>query len=247
MVSASFIAAALSTFPLAFAYYPAPNGTTTLTPQPSGTGVSKPVHTVAVGQNGLTFTPDTVHANVGDDVVFQFFPKNHTVVQADFNNPCNPSQNGIFSGFNFNVTNGTAVSSTKWALCCTKLLLIDSQDKTFTITVSDTKPVWLYCSQNQPKPHCAAGMVAVINPPASGPNTLDAFKAAAAKTTVSTSPAGGASGGQVGAPGSGSGSPSSPNSPSGTSTGPAQSTGAASSLTISGALGVAAIFAGIAL
>lgn len=112
MVSTSFIAAALSTLPLAFAYYPASNGTTTYPPQPSGTGAGKPTYTVAVGQNGLTFTPDTVHAKVGEDVVFQFFPKNHSVVQADFNDPCNPSEGGIFSGFNFNVTNGTAVSST---------------------------------------------------------------------------------------------------------------------------------------
>ena len=110
MVSTSFIVAALSTLPLAFAYYPAANGTSTYPPLPSGTGAGKPAHTVAVGQNGLTFTPDTVQAKVGEDVVFQFFPKNHSVVQADFNNPCNPSEGGIFSGFNFNVSEGAAVS-----------------------------------------------------------------------------------------------------------------------------------------
>jgi hypothetical protein len=124
------------------------------------------------------------------------------------------------------------------------------QDKTFTIKVTNDKPVWLYCSQNQPKPHCAAGMVAVINPPAQGPNTLDAFKQLAAKTNVSTSPATGPSGGQVtipGAPGT-PGTPSSPNSPTGTSTNtPAESTGAASSLMVSGALGLIAVFAGLLL
>jgi plastocyanin len=230
MVSTSFIVAALSTLPLAFAYdptYPSVNGTSmataTYAPLPSGTGASKPAHTVSVGNNGkLTFVPDTINAKVGEDVVFTFFPKNHTVTQSDFNNPCNPSEGGVFSGFNFNTTAGAA-------------------EKTFTITVKDTKPVWLYCSQNQPKPHCAAGMVAVINPPAQGPNTLDAFKALAAKTNTSTSPAGGPSGGQVG-------TPSSPNSPSGTSTNtPAESTGAASVFAVSGALGVVALFSGLFL
>jgi plastocyanin len=114
MVSTSFIAAALSTLPMAFAYYPAVNGTATATavspPLPSGTGAGKPTYTVAVGQNGLTFTPDTVHAKVGEEVVFQFFPKNHTVVQSSFENPCNPLEGGIFSGFNFNTTTGAAVS-----------------------------------------------------------------------------------------------------------------------------------------
>ena len=115
MVSTTFIAAALSTLPLAFAYYPAANGTATAVspPLPSGTGAGKPTYKVAVGQNGLTFTPDTVHAKVGEDVVFEFFPKNHTVVQASFDNPCNPLEGGIFSGFNFNTTAGAAVSSSR--------------------------------------------------------------------------------------------------------------------------------------
>ncbi|KAF2688296.1 Cupredoxin [Lentithecium fluviatile CBS 122367] len=226
MVSTSFIVAALSTLPMSFAYYyPPANGTTTLMPQPTATGAAKTTHTVAVGQNGLTFTPDTINAKVGEDVVFQFFPKNHSVVQSDFASPCVAKEGGIFSGFTFNTTEGTA-------------------DTTFTVTVSDEKPVWLYCSQNQPKPHCAAGMVAVINPPAQGPNTLAAYKEAAAKTNTSTSPAGGVSGGKVSTPGT----PSSPNSPSGTSTGnPAESTGSASSLQVSGALGVVAVFAGLFL
>ncbi|KAF2873716.1 Cupredoxin, partial [Massariosphaeria phaeospora] len=146
---------------------------------PSGTGTASPsVQTVTVGQNGLTFTPDTIRANVGDAITFQFFPKNHSVVQADFNNPCNPKEGGIFSGFSFPTSAGPA-------------------NQTFTITVQDDKPVWLYCSALQPKPHCAAGMVAVINPPAQGPNTLDAFRNQAAKTNTSTSPLTGPSGGEV--------------------------------------------------
>jgi plastocyanin len=112
MVSTTFVAAALSTLPLAFAYYPTANGTATpiRPPPPAGTGAGKPVQTVTVGQNGLTFTPDTIYAKDGEEVVFEFFPKNHTVVQADFKKPCEPIPGrGIFSGFRFNTTEGKAV------------------------------------------------------------------------------------------------------------------------------------------
>ena len=39
------------------------------------------------------------------------------------------------------------------------------QNTTFTIKVTDDKPIWLYCPQNNPAPHCAAGMVAVMHSP----------------------------------------------------------------------------------
>lgn len=82
-------------------------------------------------------------------------------------------------------------------------------------------------------------MVAVINPPAEGPNTLDAFRAAAAGTNTSTAPATPPSGGEV---------ESAVPSPSGTGA-PAQSTGGASSLVISGGAvsGMLAVFAGLLL
>ncbi|KAF2734067.1 hypothetical protein EJ04DRAFT_396162, partial [Polyplosphaeria fusca] len=122
---------------------------------------------VAVGKDGLRFTPDTVDAPVGAEISFQFFPKNHSVVQSNFENPCNPIENAIFSGF-VPVQNGTSF---------------------FTIKVQDDKPVWLYCAQNAPSPHCKAGMVFAINPPKEGPNTLDAFKQlASAVTANSTAP-----------------------------------------------------------
>jgi len=56
--------------------------------------------TIAVGQNGLSFSPNSVTANVGDIIEYQFFPPNHSVVMGDFNNPCAPAtQGGFFSGF----------------------------------------------------------------------------------------------------------------------------------------------------
>src|ERR1700744_6514513 len=49
------------------------------------------VPTIVVAQGGLTFTPNTVTAPMGSQVVFQFANAGHTVTQANFNAPCVPS------------------------------------------------------------------------------------------------------------------------------------------------------------
>jgi hypothetical protein len=49
-----------------------------------------------------------VVAAVGDKVQFHFFPLNHSVVQSSFDTPCQPTNNGIFSGF-FQVNSDEAV------------------------------------------------------------------------------------------------------------------------------------------
>jgi len=121
---------------------------------------------VAVGQNGLTYTPNDITASPGDSVEFDFFPKNHTVTQSSFSDPCHPLAGGFFSGFV--PTNASTLGST------------------FTITVKDTKPVWIYCSQTVGG-HCQAGMVAAINAPKTG-NTLAAFTNLAKNATASTFP-----------------------------------------------------------
>ncbi|ORX95214.1 Cupredoxin, partial [Clohesyomyces aquaticus] len=123
--------------------------------------------TVMVGKDGLKFTPDNIIAKIGDEITFQFYPKNHSVVQSTFSNPCNPQENAIFSGF---IPSMEGPAST-----------------TFTIKVTTEKPIWLYCGALKPKPHCAAGMVAAINAPATG-NTLEAFRLLANKTMTSTFP-----------------------------------------------------------
>ena len=43
---------------------------------------------VNVGENGFTYTPNTLIANVGDTVEFHFFTNFHTAVQGDFDTPC---------------------------------------------------------------------------------------------------------------------------------------------------------------
>ncbi|TVY89662.1 putative GPI-anchored cupredoxin [Lachnellula willkommii] len=156
---------------------------------------------VSVGQNGLTYTPNDITANVGDSVEFDFFPKNHTVTQSSFADPCHPLAGGFFSGFV--PTTATTLGST------------------FTITVKDTKPVWIYCSQTEGN-HCQAGMVAAINAPKTG-NTLAAFTLLAKNATTSTFP-------PPGTPIGGTLVKSSGNTTS-SSTGTASSTGSATSAT----------------
>jgi plastocyanin len=218
MVSSTLIAALAGALPLVYADYYYPSANATVSYAPSATGTAKPsVQTVSVGKDGLVFTPDTITAKVGEEIEFQFFPKNHSVVQADFNNPCNPSEGGIFSGF---------IPSPAGAA-----------NKTFTITVKDDKPIWLYCAALLPKPHCAQGMVAVINPPANSPNTLDAFRQLASTTNTSTAPSN-PSGGDV---------ENTPPTPSSSGT-PPDDTGAASALVASGSVvGFVAAFAAFML
>lgn len=106
------------------------------------------VHVVKVGStnSSLTYTPNSLKANVGDMVQFQFSLANHTVTQSTFDQPCQPialntNQTGMFSGF-------MPVKAT------------DTMAPVYTIQVTSTTPMWLYCSQGK---HCQAGMVMVIN------------------------------------------------------------------------------------
>ena len=98
MVSFTFVSA-IAVLPVAFAqYYPPANDTVPSAPTATATG-SPAVQTVSVGKDGLVFTPDTITARVGEQITFQFFPKNHTVGSADFDNPCKPAkENPLFSG-----------------------------------------------------------------------------------------------------------------------------------------------------
>ncbi|OJJ42160.1 hypothetical protein ASPZODRAFT_105718 [Penicilliopsis zonata CBS 506.65] len=100
---------------------------------------------VDVGEDGLTYSPDTLHLSAGDKVEFHFYPGNHSVVQAAFDSPCHPKNDtSIFSGFIATTSNENESSTV------------------FTVTINDTDPIWFYCGQTG---HCQAGMVGVINPP----------------------------------------------------------------------------------
>ena len=108
------------------------------------------LHVVKVSnKNGdLSFTPNDIKANSGDMVQFHFYPKNHSVVQSTFDQPCQPLEmnmpgaKGFFSGF-------MPVKPT------------DKMMPSYTVMVKDaSKPMWFYCAQGK---HCQAGMVGVIN------------------------------------------------------------------------------------
>ena len=120
------------------------------TPTSSAASGQVSVHVIQVSnaQAALTYSPNSIQANVGDMVQFQFYPKNHSVVQSTFDQPCQPIQNinasvpGFFSGFQ-------------------PVSLNQSSQPTFTIMVQNTSPIWFYCAQAK---HCQGGMVGVVNP-----------------------------------------------------------------------------------
>lgn len=93
---------------------------------------------VVVGGTALTFTPNSVMANPGDIIQFQFDASNHTVTQSGETTPCQPLQatqpNAIHSGFiPFDQASGMV--------------------GTFNMPVTSTDPMFLYCAQG---PHVSS-------------------------------------------------------------------------------------------
>ncbi|KAJ7181794.1 hypothetical protein C8R43DRAFT_1117134 [Mycena crocata] len=133
------------------------------------------IHDVQVGLNGLEYTPEALSAAPGDQVVFHFNPKNHTVSQSAFDNPCGLKEGGFKSGFMPVAANSS----------------VDSRP-TYTVTVNDTAPIWIYCAQaaGTAASHCGAGMVFAINcPTGDAPNSFTNFKKAALAIGASLSAA----------------------------------------------------------
>jgi len=177
------------------------------------------VHVVKVGNaNGtLAYSPNTITAAKGDMVQFQFAPKNHTVTQSNFDNPCQPlslhsDTMGVFSGF-------MAVSATA------------TEIPVYTIEINATTPMWFYCSQAK---HCQSGMTMAINvnTTANASRSFEAFQALAAKATVNL-PGTAVSNGTVGSTSSSSGTSGS--SPSGSSSSSSSSPSPSSSSSASAA------------
>ncbi|KAH8883110.1 extracellular serine-rich protein, partial [Thozetella sp. PMI_491] len=131
----------------------------------AGSSVNK-VIPIVVGGSTLTFFPNSVSANPGDILQFQFAARNHTVTQSSESNPCQPLLdtvgNAVHSGF-VPYENGSSTVGT------------------FNVPVKDTNPMFLYCAQGQ---HCQAGMVMAINPSSSQQLIVYANNAATAKNNV---------------------------------------------------------------
>ncbi|KAF9460462.1 hypothetical protein BDZ94DRAFT_923781 [Collybia nuda] len=108
----------------------------------------------------LQFIPPFFNATKGTTVTFRFTgaPGNHSVTQSSFADPCNPVAGGFDSG-NVWIPQTNVTDTPEW-----------------TLTITDeTKPIWFYCKQPHPNPHCGAGMVGAINAPLIG-NTFDNFQ-----------------------------------------------------------------------
>ncbi|EWC46422.1 hypothetical protein DRE_04365 [Drechslerella stenobrocha 248] len=109
----------------------------------SGTAPAGATHSVVVGRGGLRFDPENIVAEIGDVVEFHFTPRNHSVVQSNFANPCVPNgPDAFFSGF-FPTESG-------------------QNEEVFTIKIWHKNPIWFYCSQTVGD-HCQMGMSGVIN------------------------------------------------------------------------------------
>jgi len=94
------------------------------------------------------YIPPSFTATKGSTITFQFTgaPGNHTVTQSSFTDPCTPLQGGFDSGFVF-IPPANVSTPPTWSL---------------TIT-DDTKPIYFFCQQLLPSPHCSSGMVGAIN------------------------------------------------------------------------------------
>ncbi|PWY67241.1 hypothetical protein BO94DRAFT_479047 [Aspergillus sclerotioniger CBS 115572] len=149
------IAAMLATARAQYSSTDVPSSTTstTRTSQASTTTTTSTTatHTVQVGskEDPHQYLPHNITAAVGDVIVFEFYPRNHSVVKADYLAPCVPASGTIFySGiFNsFNEQDGDLVGP----------------PPTWSLVVNDTKPTFFYCTAID---SCIGnGMVGVINP-----------------------------------------------------------------------------------
>ncbi|KAJ5376935.1 hypothetical protein N7509_013821 [Penicillium cosmopolitanum] len=132
--------------------------TTTTDSTTSSTSTGKATHTIQVGPKTSphAYVPHNITANVGDVVVFEFYPTNHSVVKADYDAPCVPADHGRFySGiFNdFNTNDGSLVGPAP----------------TWSVVINNTEPTFFYCTALD---SCIKnGMVGVINP-----NSSQTFK-----------------------------------------------------------------------
>ncbi|CZT11387.1 uncharacterized protein RAG0_15559 [Rhynchosporium agropyri] len=125
---------------------------------------SGPLHIVKVGESPLKFSPESMKANVGDTIEFHFYPATHSVAQSSFAAPCTPLNGTSFFSGGIKTASGM-------------------NEQVFSITVTDTKPIWYYCAFTG---HCAGGMAGVINPPAD--KTIEQYVAAAKNVSATVAP-----------------------------------------------------------
>ncbi|KAI0379666.1 hypothetical protein F5Y04DRAFT_259567 [Hypomontagnella monticulosa] len=165
MKSLLLLVAAAATISPVFAQTPATGDGETVTE--STTAVT---HTVQVGLQH-DFQPDTIVANPGDTIRFNFYPKNHSVVRADFKKPCIP----------WELTNDPTQSFFSGPI---QQDTLQTPIPTWDLKVNHTNPVFFYCSA--PGSCIDYKMVGVINP--NKTFTLDIQKEFVANSTFQLSP-----------------------------------------------------------
>ena len=109
------------------------------------------VHPVVVGGPQDTFVPNTVNAQPGDTIQFQFSSGNHTVTQSSPEAACQPLQ-----------------ATVEGAVHSGHIPFQDGQTTVgvFNMQVQSTETMFMYCATG---PHCLEGQVMVINPYANPP------------------------------------------------------------------------------
>lgn len=126
------------------------------------------VQVVNVGWNpannatGSKFWPESITAEPGSMVQFQFWAGNHTVTQSSFDSPCTPMapvSNGTAAGGNGSTA--TTVGGIKSGFMPVEASMPEGNIPVYTVMINDTSPLWFYCGQGS---HCASGMSMVINP-----------------------------------------------------------------------------------
>ncbi|ETS87192.1 hypothetical protein PFICI_01020 [Pestalotiopsis fici W106-1] len=173
--------------------------------------------TVSVGLNH-DFNPDSIIAEPGDVIKFIFYPTNHSVVRAAYENPCipynyvNPGGDTFFSG--------PKISST------------GDEQPVWLLTVNNTDPIFFYCSA--PGSCISSHMVGAINP--NDTYTLAAQKAALADVKYQLSPGESIPSEYGTTTGTGLGSTSTPSSSSSEQHGSSLSAGAIAGIAIGGAV-----------
>ncbi|KAI1085133.1 hypothetical protein F5B20DRAFT_575598 [Whalleya microplaca] len=125
-----------------------PSPTTRKTTSTATSSSAAVTHTVKVGLQH-DFQPDTIQANPGDTIHFNFYPKNHSVARAAFKNPCIPWELTQFDGETF--FSGAIEQETA-----------QNPLPSWELRVNHTDPVFFYCSA--PGSCINYSMVGVINP-----------------------------------------------------------------------------------
>ncbi|GAB7364715.1 hypothetical protein MBLNU230_g5515t1 [Neophaeotheca triangularis] len=112
------------------------------------------VHIVSVAKVNHEFQPNSIRAEIGDIVSFQFFPTNHSVVRAAYGYPCVPYEYVKTGGRGFN--SGFE-----------PIAIISDNPPTWNLTVDSTEPIFYYCGA--PGSCNDWGMIGSINANASQP------------------------------------------------------------------------------